>query len=95
LAEESLSVRFSRVSGTVVVSLGGVLDDSAAGRLRHLLLDVIEGQGNLSVVFDVGGLRMIGAHGEAVLGEAQARVQRRRAAMPPVEAPDAEVAVSA
>jgi hypothetical protein len=42
----------ARALGRVVLTLHGPLDDGAAPRLPGVLVDLIEGQGNLDVVVD-------------------------------------------
>jgi anti-anti-sigma regulatory factor len=46
------SVSVTRNGGTVVVTVAGVLDHAAAAGLRHILSDVMYGQGNLFVRVD-------------------------------------------
>jgi hypothetical protein len=46
------SVSVSRNGATVVVTVAGVLDHVAAAGLRHILSDVMYGQGNLFVRMD-------------------------------------------
>jgi len=51
-ASQVLSIDISRKQATVVVALGGVLDDSGSPMLVDLLWDLVVGQGNLSVAVD-------------------------------------------
>ena len=47
------SIVIGRNLGTVVVTVHGELDISRAGHLGDILADIIDGQGNLSVVVDL------------------------------------------
>lgn len=50
----ALSVSVSRNRGTVVVSLSGVLGPEGAQHLEAILADLIDGQGNMAVVVELG-----------------------------------------
>jgi anti-anti-sigma factor len=47
------SIVIGRQRGTVVVTVHGELDMTRAGHLGNILADLIDGQGNLSVVVDL------------------------------------------
>jgi anti-sigma B factor antagonist len=64
-----LSLRFSRVNDAVVVVVSGDLDAGTAALLRDRVRDVIEGQGNLSVILDVSDMTFIDSSGLSVLLE--------------------------
>ena len=74
-------ISFRRLGRSVVVSLSGALDGAAAHRLYPLLLDVIEGQGNMGVVIDRSGLHEIDATAASVLSDAEARAARLQAGL--------------
>ena len=74
-------VSFRRLGGNVVVTLSGALDGAAAHRLYPLLLDVIEGQGNMGVVIDWTGLDEIDATAAAVLSDVETRAARLQLAL--------------
>ena len=42
-----------RYQGTVMVTVHGELDPAKVAHLRHLLTDLIDGQGNVSVIVDL------------------------------------------
>lgn len=48
-----VALSISRVSGKVVVVLDGVVDAETTGCLRPLIVDLVEGQGNLHVEIDL------------------------------------------
>lgn len=58
------AVAIARAQGTVVVTLVGTVDASGAEWLEHLLVDLIDGQGNRSIALD---LCKVGAVDPAVL----------------------------
>jgi anti-anti-sigma factor len=53
-SRRGFSFRVSRVSGRVVVTARGTLDTSASATLDHALRDLIDDQGNMAVVVDLG-----------------------------------------
>lgn len=53
---QRLSLVVGRFRGTVVVTLRGELDAPGSQRLARTLADLVDGQGNLDIVLDVGGL---------------------------------------
>lgn len=65
-----LSLVIGRCLGTVVVTVGGDLEASDAQRLERVLADLIDGQGNLDVVLDLGGLSRLDPCGVDVLAAA-------------------------
>lgn len=58
------AVAIARAQGTVVLTLVGTVDASGAEWLEHLLVDLVDGQGNRSIALD---LRQVGAVDPAVL----------------------------
>jgi anti-anti-sigma factor len=50
------TVDVARVLGTVVVTARGTIDEVGAGVLEHVLVDLIENQGNMTVVVDLHGV---------------------------------------
>ena len=46
----------ARALGTVVVSARGMVDEAGAGVLKQVLVDLIENQGNMTVVVDLHGV---------------------------------------
>lgn len=66
-----------RAHGTVVVSLYGDLDGSGSAYLAAVLDDLIEGQGNRSVMVDLGELRRIDRTAVEVLVVAAHHIGRR------------------
>ena len=67
-------ISISRSSSTVIVTLHGALDAHAAPRLRPLLLDLIDGQGNLDLVIDLRDVAVIDPAGIGVLIGASERM---------------------
>lgn len=66
-----------RALGRIIVTPSGSVDALAATRLRSLLADLIEGQGNLEVVVDAMYLASIDGTGVKVLREATRRMAER------------------
>lgn len=71
------SLQFSRHDGHVVVAVHGELDVFSAPTLRERLSDLIECQGNLSIVVDLGSTTFIDVRGLAVLVDAHGWLRRR------------------
>ena len=70
--ESALTIAVGRALGTVVVTLRGELEEPDVPRLRAVLADLINNQGNLDVVVDLRRLAQAGPSGVAAL-EAAAR----------------------
>jgi anti-sigma B factor antagonist len=70
-----LAIRLGRNGGQVVVSLCGELDAYTSPRLREVLLDVIDNQGNLDVAVALDELSFIDSSGLSVLIGAMKRVR--------------------
>jgi hypothetical protein len=72
MTQTGASLAIGRSQGTVVVTVGGEFDAGAMARLQDLLVDLIDGQGNVAVEVDLtrvaAGTRMIAAFA-AVLRE--------------------------
>lgn len=54
---QSAKLVVSRTLGTVVLALHGEIDGSGTPHLAAVLRDLIDGQGNLALVVDLGGVR--------------------------------------
>jgi anti-sigma B factor antagonist len=67
LQPRAFGVSIARTLGTVVVRVTGELDATTAPDLRAALTDLIEGQGNLSVVLDASDLWFVDSAGLGVL----------------------------
>lgn len=52
-AGRDFGLGIARMSGTVVVTAHGELDAAGCAQLRRILEDLIDGQGNLSIVVDL------------------------------------------
>ena len=78
-ANSTTSPRFviGRALGTVVVTVHGELVGGDWAELAGLLVDLIDGQGNLSLVVDVGDVDAIDESAARVLAGAASRVARR------------------
>jgi anti-sigma B factor antagonist len=74
---DSLSTRFSRDDGTVVVHVAGEIDAATAPFLRDALIGVIDEQGSLSVRIDLGEVSVIDSTGLSVLASALMRIQEK------------------
>ena len=55
-AEERLSLQITRTSRGILARVKGGLDQSEQALLRDLLIDLIEGQGNMAVTVDAVGM---------------------------------------
>lgn len=66
-----------RLGSRVVVMLHGELDLATAPHLRETLADLIDGQGNLSMIIDLANLAFIDCSGLAVLVGALRRMRDR------------------
>lgn len=75
------SLAIGRYMGTVIVSLHGDLSVSASVRLAAVLRDLIDSQGNLSVVVDLADVGGIDRSGLDVLASAGARMDKRGGAL--------------
>lgn len=65
-----------RYQGTVIVSVHGDLDDPGLVHLGGVLADLIDGQGNLSLLVDLHDAIAIDPEGVSVFAEAAERVHR-------------------
>ena len=72
-----LSLMFRRDGDQVVVSLGGEFDAASAEECEDRLSDLIDGQGNLSLRFDLRDLEFIDSSGLHVLAGALGRLRER------------------
>jgi len=75
LVDVPFQVVVSRDMGTVVVTVRGELDTYTAPRFRNELKDLIDDQGNLAVVVDLGEMTFIDSSGLAVLVDALKRMR--------------------
>lgn len=64
---DSFSVHYSRDDSQVVVHVAGELDAATAPCLQKALAGVVDDQGNLSVLVDLGGMTFIDSTGLSVL----------------------------
>ena len=71
------SLRFSRRDAHVLVEVQGELDADSAPMLRQRLSDLIESQGNLSIVVDLRSTTFIDSSGLTVLLTAHEWLQAR------------------
>lgn len=74
---QHFSIVIGRQLGTVVVTVHGDLDVARAGHLGNILADIIDGQGNLSVVVDLHDATTSDADSLLVFTEAAERARRR------------------
>ena len=74
---EPFSLAFSRYNGTVSLAVAGDVNTLTAPQLRRLLTDVIDGQGNLSVVIDFSHVDFIDSAGLSVLIEASKLIKEK------------------
>lgn len=84
----SASVGVRRALGTVVVTVHEELDGSGAAHLDRILADLIDGQGNLAVVVDLGDVSVVESDGLAVLVAAAERAEGRGGALRLVNPPE-------
>ena len=70
-------VRIARSEGTVVVTVRGELDVEKAADLGGILADLIDGQGNLSIVVDLQEASATDRDCLWILTEAAERAHRR------------------
>lgn len=86
-----LDIEFSRVRGRVVVHLRGELDVSTTQVLRQRLIDLIDGQGNLSVVLELSGVTFIDSAGIGLVVGAHRRLREKGGSLV-VSSPSRQVA---
>ena len=73
----SFSFAISRAMGTVVVTTHGILDQDGARVLGDALLDLVDHQGNLTVIVDVADLRLLDHQCLVPLEPAASAAERR------------------
>ncbi len=71
------SIVIGRRAGTVVVTVHGEVDMLRAGHLGHILADLIDGQGNLSLVVDLHDATASDPDSLSVFVEAVERARQR------------------
>ncbi|HET9443027.1 MAG TPA: STAS domain-containing protein [Acidimicrobiales bacterium] len=71
------SLTFSRNAGSVVVRVAGELDSYTAAMMRERLADVIDGQGNLSIVVDLEEVSFLDSTGLSTVVRAYQRLRMR------------------
>lgn len=71
----------SRYHGTVVVTIHGDLDGLRAGDLGYMLADLIDGQGNRSIIVDLHDATALDPRWLSVFTDAVARAARRGASL--------------
>ncbi len=81
------SIVIGRQLGTVVVAVHGEVDMSRAGRLAHILADLIDGQGNLSLVVDLHDATTSDPDSLSVFVEAAERARQRGGSVTLAEPP--------
>ncbi len=74
---QHFSIVIGRQLGTVVVTVHGDLDITRAGHLGNILADLIDGQGNLSVVVDLHDATTSDPDSLLVFTDAAERARRR------------------
>jgi len=79
VAPRRSNIVVGRYLGTVVVTVHGELDLTRAGHLGTILADLIDGQGNLSIVVDLQDATATDADSLWVFTEAAERARRRGA----------------
>ncbi|MGH9265270.1 MAG: STAS domain-containing protein [Acidimicrobiales bacterium] len=84
------SVVIGRYQGTIVVTVHGELDPSGAEHLDRMLADLIEGQGNMSLIVDLHDATATDPGRVSVLADA-AECARRRGALLTFSKPSAVV----
>ncbi len=67
---------FERALGKVIVGIHGAVDARTAPELRDRLADLIEGQGNRSVVLELSATTSVDPAGLSVFVDAHKRMQR-------------------
>ncbi|MCA1844278.1 MAG: STAS domain-containing protein [Actinobacteria bacterium] len=77
VSRPSFSVVIGRALGTVVVTVHGGLDAETSPRLRRVLADLIDAQGNLDVVVDLADTTQVSPSGLSALLEAARSAHRR------------------
>lgn len=77
----------SRYQGTVVVTIHGDLDGPRAGDLGYMLADLIDGQGNRSIIVDLHDATAVDPRWLSVFTDAVARACRRGATLSLKDAP--------
>lgn len=74
---ETLRLGIRRISTVVLVSVHGDVDAPGSALFRRILEDLIDGQGNLSIVVDVHDARVCDSSGVSTLAWAVERAARR------------------
>lgn len=59
ITEAPFGITVSREDSVVIVSVDGALDPETSPTLRNILSDLVESQGNLSLVVDLSGLTFL------------------------------------
>ena len=75
-APRAFALTYRRDGADAVVEVSGEVDLSSAPQLRQGLADLIDEQGNLSIVIDLRDLDFIDSTGLNVLAQAQQHVHR-------------------
>jgi anti-anti-sigma regulatory factor len=75
------SIAVARSAGTVVVTVRGALDATRSRHLGGILADLIDGQGNLSILVDLHDARAAEPDCLWMLTEAAERARRRGGTM--------------
>ena len=91
MAIDEPSITVARSAGTVVVTIQGELDAEKSQHLGRILADLIDGQGNMSILVDLHGASATDPDCLWILTEAAERAHRRGGAMR-LDAAPAEIA---
>lgn len=59
ITEVPFGITVSRENSVVIVSVDGALDPETSPTLRNILVDLVESQGNLSLVVDLSALTFV------------------------------------
>ena len=88
-ATRALTYAIARAFGTVVVTLHGEFDSAGAATVEALLVDLIDGQGNLAVVLDVRDVVPVDGGAVGVLARAARSARLRGGQLSVHRPPDA------
>lgn len=87
-ASSARSIVIGRYRGTVVVTVHGELGPTRAAHLGNMLTDLIDGQGNLSVIVDLHDATATDAASVSVFADAAERAGRHGGVITLSEPPD-------
>lgn len=87
VVEPGFGIVVGRFQGTVVVTVHGEVDPIREARLGHILADLIDGQGNLSLVVDLHDATISDDERATMFADAVGRAARRGGTVTLDEAP--------